>query len=120
MPSIRIYATKLEPDIQAKTARVLTGILKDALKVPIVEIFFVNLDTVYVNGEAETDKFMTMMIEGPEYELEKGNKLCHDLCEAFRTETGRTDCSVSFVYHVNNHDHIGSNGTLLNLRKRPV
>ena len=118
MPSIRVYGSRIAADRQADIAAAMTDIMRSTLHVPIIEVFFPVIDGPYTNGKYGGDDYVTLIIEGPDYVPETGNQLCRDLTEAFRKCSGRENCKVSMVYHVNDHDHVGDGGVLLNFRKQ--
>jgi hypothetical protein len=110
MPAVKVYAKKMEPTIQETVAKQFLTAVQEHLKVPLVEVIFLNIDKIY-----ETDKreHCLLEIEGPEKSVEIVERLGQSLCAIF-TDVSGWDCHVSVIYHPNHPSNvIDLNGSLI-------
>jgi hypothetical protein len=63
MPAVKIHAKKMEKLVEEAIAKEFLTVIQQTLKVPIVEIFFFDIDKVYATDGQER---CLMEIVGPE------------------------------------------------------
>lgn len=112
MPSIRILTGRLDRPSKQRMARCFADSARELLSVPVVEVFFQEYNTLYINGQEYDDGFVTLRLEGPERPQETLALLCRSLCDNYRAISGDLTCRVSFVYRAIPQEHLGYNGVL--------
>lgn len=117
MPCICVLAAPLSHREKSELARAFSRIVKNAMPVPAVEVFFPELPAVFVDGEESRGTFATLIMDGPDIPPEKTAALCAELHRAFKEHGPESNESVTLVYHANDPGHIGINGVLLANRK---
>ncbi|NLN53554.1 MAG: hypothetical protein GX150_04535 [Firmicutes bacterium] len=118
MPSVKVLSPQIAPERRGLLAKCLYADMKEFLKAPIIEVFYLTLDGVYANGEENTGSHAILEVEGPDIKKEFISRLSINLCKSFQNESGYPDCHVAVVYHVNDKDHVGSIDGLLSERSK--
>ena len=123
MPSIRVLSNPFPIETKEALGLALCTTLKRILNVPIIEVYYHDLDVFYVL----TDEFTihdgsfepvtaTLIINGPEREQAVLQEVCASLTAAVREVLGKPDFDVITVYHEITGDFIGTNGRIHSLR----
>lgn len=118
MPSLRILTNPLQEEIKTAVAKILTKDTKEILKVPVVEVFFQEYHDFFINGSKQSSGFVTIIVEGPCVGKDVLVNLCATITDSFKKTCGDYECDISFVYHPNDHEHVGVNGLLLTDRRK--
>ena len=118
MPSLRILTNPLQEEAKIAIAELLTKDTREILKVPIVEVFYQEYPGIFVNGSKQSSGFVTIIVEGPCVEKDVLVDYCATITDSFKKTCGDYECDISFVYHPNDHEHVGANGVLLTDRKK--
>lgn len=109
MPAIKVYAKKMESTVKENIAKQFLDTIQEQLKVPIAEIFFLDLEKVYGPEDRE---YGLLEIEGPVKDAETIERLGKSLCTIF-TDASGGNCYVSAIYHHNYPSNvIDANGAL--------
>ena len=101
MPAVKVYAQALDPQQKAVIAKMFCDEVQKYLEVPVVEVIFLNIDRVYGNDERE---HCLLEIEGPAKDADIIERIGQSVCNIFLEESGRTQCNVSAIYHINSQD----------------
>ena len=75
--------------------------VKKHLKVPIVEVIFLDVDRIYGSDGRE---HCLLEMEGPAKDADTIERMGQSICNIFLMESGRAQCSVSVIYHANPPD----------------
>ena len=112
MPSIDIKTLKLNTKIKDSIAEEVYQKTKKVIKIPSIEIYFNEYDSFYANGKPTEQNFITISFDGPVLPQEMITELCKVTHEAVKSIID--NCSnINFVYHANEHSHVGHEGKLL-------
>ena len=113
MPSIEIKTLRLNKDTKDRIAEKVYQEAKNIMKIPGFELYFNEYDSFYANGKPTTLNFITISFDGPVLPQEMITQLCSATYEAIKSVV-MEDCSnINFVYHANEHSHVGHDGKLL-------
>ncbi|MCR3922373.1 MAG: hypothetical protein NUK65_07655 [Firmicutes bacterium] len=108
MPSVKVMSAKIASERKAPLAKRLYGDMKEFFRAPVIEVFYLNLDGAYLNGEENIGSHAILEVEGPDIKKEDVSRLSKTLSKSFRAESGYPNCHAAVVYHVNDKDHVGS------------
>ena len=112
MPSIDIKTLKLDTEVKKNIAEKIFQEVKSVIKIPSIEIYFNEYDTIYANGKPTQKNFITISFDGPVIPQEMITQLCVVTYETIKSIIN--NCSnINFVYHANEHSHVGHEGKLL-------
>jgi hypothetical protein len=115
MPSIRIVTSPLPQHVKDAIAQSCTAALRGVLNAPSIEVFFQESSDIYVNGKRVQGTTTALYLEGPAIGRPQMEQVCALLHHA--VEHSVPDTAVTFVYHVNDYEHVGADGILLAARR---
>jgi hypothetical protein len=113
MPCVKVMSAEIAPERKGPLAKRLCGDMKKFLNAPVMEVFYLNLDGAYANGEENTGAHAILEVEGPDISKDVVSRLGIALCESFQAESGYEECHSVVVYHVNDKDHVCTKEGLL-------
>ena len=103
MPAIKVYAHAFDDQLKTIIAKQFCAKVQEYLNVPIVEVIFINVDRIYGNDERE---HCLLEMEGPAANTDIIECMGQSLCRTFLEESGRFQCNVSVIYHINSQDFV--------------
>ena len=101
MPAVKVYAQTIDHQQKTVISKQFCAEVQKHLKVPIVEVIFVDVDRIYGNDERE---HCLLEMEGPTISADIIELIGQSFCNIFLVESGRTQCNVSVIYHANSQD----------------
>ena len=117
MPGIKISSKRLEKEVKQQIAENLTTDLNRFLQVSTISVVFDEYEIIYVNGKESINNHITISVEGPVTDNEKISEICAAFYNSVQRVINQPESKISFVYHANNRDHVGSNGVIHSMRK---
>lgn len=112
MPIIHIMGTKLSEEQQDKIAAESFENVFAVLNIPSIKTFFSGFERFYANGNPAEGYQFDVVIEGPDITKEQTEMVTKGIYDSMVSVLEEVK-DVAVVYHVNDHEHVSSNGVLL-------
>ena len=106
MPLLKIYGNKPSTEYKNIIAKKMWEEFQKVIQIPQFEIYFIDIDGCYENGEEIRTPRAVLEMEGPQVPIEKIEKLCIMLCTIYQESVEGS--KVSFTYHENLLNHLGN------------
>lgn len=108
MPVLKVCGTKLDEEKKEKLAERLWSDFQSILPIPVFDIYYVDVESIYANGTKAQNRIANLEFEGSDLASEIIEKIDIAFCKSYLQICEDEYCKLTFNYHVNDGNHAGN------------